>query len=371
MNLHSQGAQVHADNALDPAAGAARLRRGLQNPSREAIADVAQQFESLFVQMMLKQMRTTTPGNDLFGSQAEDQYRDVLDQQLAMNMAATGQGLGLAEAVERQMLQHAGLDEGTGQGAPKDLADYRREAIPARATPWARARPADTGAEGGDGRPAVKPVLDGLKMPAFDRPVAPKAGAAEPEGASDSASTAADNGQSAGGPPWDSPAEFVEGLLPAARETAAELGVSPRALIAQAALETGWGQHVIDRGEQGSSHNLFNIKSHGWAGDSVSVATLEYREGVAQREQASFRAYGGVAESFRDYADFLRRNPRYSEALAVGHDPSAFVHALQDAGYATDPRYAEKLERVMNSEHLRHVDDTPLRLADGGGRTSG
>lgn len=342
MTIHSQGAQIHADNALDPTGSTARLRQGLQNPSRESIAEVAQQFESLFIQMMLKQMRATTPGNDLFGSQVEDQYRDVFDQQLAMNMASSGQGLGLAEAVERQMLQHAGLDAEAGQGPPRDLADYRQAAIPARATPMARAQPAGTDTEA----PAPDPT-------------------GEPE------SARGEDERSAGGPPWDSPAAFVEDLLPAARETAAELGVSPRALIAQAALETGWGQHVIDRGDQGSSHNLFNIKSHGWAGESVSVPTLEYREGVARREQASFRAYDGVADSFRDYADFLRGNPRYSEALAVGHDPAAFVHALQEAGYATDPRYAEKLERVMASEHLRQVEDVPLRLADGGGRPSG
>ncbi|RLK48671.1 flagellar protein FlgJ [Alkalispirillum mobile] len=363
MSIHNQSAQVHANNALDPASGTAKLRQGLQNPSRESISQVAEQFESLFIQMMLKQMRSTTPGNDLFGGNAEDQYMEVFDQQIGMDMAGSGQGLGLAEMVERQMLQHAGLDDEGGNPAPRDLEDYRRQAIPARATPAERAQPLMDGADAE--REDVVPAMSGLKMPEIESEV-PSREAEKRDGAVDDAAGAAGEPRaSAGGPPWDSPEAFVNDLLPAAKETAAELGVSPRALIAQAALETGWGQHVINQGE-GSSHNLFNIKSHGWEGESVTVPTLEYRDGVAQREQASFRAYQGVADSFRDYADFLQRNPRYSEALAQGQDPSAFVHALQDAGYATDPRYAEKLERVMNSEHLRHVDDNPLRMADSG-----
>jgi len=114
-------------------------------------------------------------------------------------------------------------------------------------------------------------------------------------------------------------------------------------LLAQSALETGWGKHIPRHADGRSSFNLFGIKAdRGWQGDSVGVGTLEYRNGEMRREQARFRAYETPADSFIDYVAFLRRNPRYGEALK-SRSGEEFIRGLQKAGYATDPRYADKI----------------------------
>lgn len=143
------------------------------------------------------------------------------------------------------------------------------------------------------------------------------------------------------------------------------MGVPPRALIAQAALETGWGQHVIRHANGRSSYNLFNIKAHGgWQGGRVRVPTLEYRGGVAVREFAEFRAYDSPAAAFRDYAELLRGNPRYADVLRAGDNETAFARALEAAGYATDPRYAEKIERILGGDPLSGLEDGFKETAD-------
>ena len=140
--------------------------------------------------------------------------------------------------------------------------------------------------------------------------------------------------------------DFVDKLLPQATAAARELGVDARAIVAQAALETGWGTH-LPADAQGASHNYFGIKAGGaWSGASVAADTTEYTAGVAGQERARFRAYGSVAESLEDYVRVLRDNPRYAAALGTGADVRAFATALQRGGYATDPEYASKLVSV-------------------------
>ena len=137
--------------------------------------------------------------------------------------------------------------------------------------------------------------------------------------------------------------QFISGLLPHANEAARELGVDPRALIAQAALETGWGRSQPG----GDSHNLFGIKAGAnWNGASVQANTQEFDSGVASRVDASFRAYGSPRESVEDYVRLIRDNPRYASAMNTGSDVQAFANALQRGGYATDPDYARKLAAV-------------------------
>ena len=293
-------------NALQPE-GLHQLRAKTQDPTEDDLREVAQQFEAVFVEMMLGQMRETTPGDEIFGGNAEETYRDLFDRQMAVQMSRDGEGLGLADMIEEQLRENAGFETDRTVGSERGLSDYRHSSVPVQprgdevAEGAARGRPEGLGGKGAD---------------------------------------------------WSGPREFVAALEPEAERTAERLGVPKVALIAQAALETGWGQHVVQDAEGGSSNNLFNIKaqSGGWDGDAVRVPTLEYREGVPEREMADFRAYDSVAESFDDYADFLERNPRYREALEVGQDPEAFVQALEDAGYATDPAYAEKLRRIMDVE---------------------
>ena len=145
-------------------------------------------------------------------------------------------------------------------------------------------------------------------------------------------------------------------LWPHASEAAARLGLPPEALLAQAALETGWGRHVIRRADGGSSHNLFGIKADGrWQGERASTQTLEYVDGVAVRVRDHFRAYASHADSFNDYVDFLQRNPRYRDALQRTGDAAAYFSALQAAGYATDPAYATKIQRILDGDTLRNA----------------
>jgi flagellar protein FlgJ len=140
--------------------------------------------------------------------------------------------------------------------------------------------------------------------------------------------------------------QFIEKMLPQAQAAGHELGVDPHAIIAQAALETGWGTSQ-PADESGASHNLFGIKAGGrWQGASVASSTVEYESGVANDEVARFRAYGSAEDSVNDYVSLLRDNPRYSAALNTGGDVQAFATALQRGGYATDPHYANKLVAV-------------------------
>ncbi|HHM05978.1 MAG TPA: flagellar assembly peptidoglycan hydrolase FlgJ [Gammaproteobacteria bacterium] len=147
---------------------------------------------------------------------------------------------------------------------------------------------------------------------------------------------------------------FVKAVWPHARAAAGELGVPARALVAQAALESGWGAAVMTHPDGRSSHNLFGIKADArWDGDTVTRVTTEYRGGKAQRLAAVFRSYDSYAESFADYVNFLRDNPRYQRALSQAGDPGRFFEALQSAGYATDPRYAEKIQGLMDHEDIK------------------
>jgi peptidoglycan hydrolase FlgJ len=150
------------------------------------------------------------------------------------------------------------------------------------------------------------------------------------------------------------PANFVESLRPMAQRIAAKLGIDSAVLLSQSALETGWGQKVIQCADGSSSFNFFNIKADAnWTGAVVKVPTIEYQSGVAVREWASFRAYASPEESFADYARLIGENPRYQQALECGNDPRAYVKALAEAGYATDPRYAQKVLAVYDSEPMQ------------------
>ena len=141
--------------------------------------------------------------------------------------------------------------------------------------------------------------------------------------------------------------EFMETMLPMAEKAAAKLGVDPTYLVAQAALETGWGKSIIKQGDGSSSYNLFGIKTHNtWSGDSARVMTTEYQNGKPVKEAASFRSYESFAHSFDDYVSFLQSNGRYDKALSSTANPEQFARELQKAGYATDPQYARKVSQI-------------------------
>jgi flagellar protein FlgJ len=143
--------------------------------------------------------------------------------------------------------------------------------------------------------------------------------------------------------------EFIRNLLPQAEAAAKELGISAKTLVAQAALETGWGKHQIKNADGTPSYNFFGIKAHGqWNGASVSKTTQEYSGGTAHAEVAAFRSYSSPAEAFNDYVKFIKSNPRYANALQHGGDGHRYAEGLQRAGYATDPAYAQKIGKISS-----------------------
>ncbi len=152
------------------------------------------------------------------------------------------------------------------------------------------------------------------------------------------------------------PMEFTRKLWPYASRAAGELGVSPKAVLAQAALETGWGRRAMQTDTGSASHNYFGIKADAsWQGDIVQRQTLEYRDGAAERENARFRAYDSQGAAFTDYVEFLTGNPRYSGVAGHGDDVAGFAASLQSAGYATDPAYADKIAAIASGDTMRQA----------------
>jgi len=286
---------------------------------------VARDMEGLFAQMMIRAMREATPGTASFPGAAA-QFRDLHDQKLAQALTQ-GRGLGIAEMVTRQLERERNpgappaLDIGVKPAAlplhtpnaPKTLhpAWIPLQAVPRLDPAFERRAPAAS-------VPASVPAPAPAAMPLEGRP---SASAVEAR-------------------------TFVERAWPHAQRVARELGVDPRGVLAQAALETGWGRSTI-RGNGESAHNYFGIKAgRHWTGETVQTRTLEYVGGGFRTERADFRAYPDMAASFDDYAALLRRAPRYAAVLGSGTDIRAFAESLQRAGYATDPDYARKIEAI-------------------------
>jgi peptidoglycan hydrolase FlgJ len=151
-----------------------------------------------------------------------------------------------------------------------------------------------------------------------------------------------------------SPSQFVNQVLPTIQRAAAALGVNPLGLLAQAALETGWGQRMPRTADGHPSLNLFGIKAgNEWAGARATASTVEFNNGVATQRRAAFRAYGSIDESVSDFANLLKNSPRYRDAIAAGSKPEAYIESIGKSGYASDPEYANKLNQVLNSDTLR------------------
>lgn len=309
----------------------ANLRTAARQDADASLEEVAKQFESLFVQMMLKSMREATMEGGLFDSHQMESYQQMHDQQLSLDLASRG-GIGLADVLVEQLRS----DRAAAQSETADANELRLPGVNA----------------------ANQESMDlkrYLQFPMPSQRVAPAAPSPS------SAAVAA---------PWTpgSPQEFVEHLRPVAQQTARELGVEPEVLLAQAALETGWGKHV-SADLRGSSNNFFNIKAGaGWTGPTVSVQTIEYRDGVAVRETARFRAYDSAAESFADYAALIKGSPRYSAAQDLASDGEQYLRELQRAGYATDPAYADKVLSILERgdlagavQDLKNAADLPLK----------
>lgn len=322
--------------------------------SAEGLREVAKQFEAMFLNIMLKGMRAGEESlfaDNYMRSNEMSFHRENLDNQLALHMSATG-GIGLADTLHRQLMQrYEPAQAAAGLAAPVVTGDL-------------------AGARRFSGEPATVSMSEGIEQAALkaaswrERHISERRVVAVPAEAmvaditdltvADAQGNVTDNLRVDTAPAqFASPEAFVEHLRPIAEKYARELGVDPNVLLAQSALETGWGKKMI-RGSNGeASYNLFGIKAHNsWSGERVNVSTLEFRDGAMHREVASFRAYRSYEESFADYVQLMQSQPRYAPALQHGADASAYTEQLQRAGYATDPDYAEKIQSVMRSPSL-------------------
>lgn len=312
-----------------------RLRAGIKGKGdTESLRAAAEQFEALFTQMLFKSMRQANEAfeSDLMSSSNTKFFEEMRDEQMSSELSARG-SLGLADLIVEQL---SVLEK-------------------PEATPEEQAKAAQEKAAGFEAIQQSRQVSgDDVLAKVFaarDTAVKDKAATA-PEQVAASAPTSAEPVPPLRQPqekPFSSPEDFVTRMRPFAEKAAGMLGTDPAVLIAQAALETGWGKKVV-KNAAGDSNNLFNIKADPrWSGNKVATQTLEYHDGIPVQERAAFRSYNSYEDSFNDYVRFLNDNPRYSEALASPQDPRRFIRNLHQAGYATDPKYADKIINVMES----------------------
>ncbi|QAY92284.1 flagellar assembly peptidoglycan hydrolase FlgJ [Pseudomonas sp. ACM7] len=370
---------------------------------------VAQEFESLFLGEMLKSMRsaTETLGQDNpLNTPAAKQYQEMYDQQLAVSMSREGGGIGLADVLMRQMSKNKPLAPGEAAAASAAKQAAAKAAVE---TPIGAGTVATNGplsrlngerplwasrsvksASAGEGthrndmalinqrRLALPPkladrLLAGLVPSAStNAPTAMRAQNKMPQStktgagplyngdwlASQADTTSSGRLQVYGRAmaqiplapakkAFSSADEFVSTMLPMAKEAAERIGVDPRYLVAQAALETGWGKSVMRAQDGSSSHNLFGIKAgSSWKGDSARAITSEFRNGEMVKETAQFRSYDSYKDSFHDLVTLLQTNNRYQDVVKSADNPEQFVRELQKAGYATDPDYASKISQI-------------------------
>ncbi|KZZ59414.1 hypothetical protein A3762_04810 [Oleiphilus sp. HI0125] len=306
------------------------LKSASTKDTREGIKAVAEQFESLFISMMLKSMREANKGlseGNILSSNESEFYQEMFDSQISVSLAGkNGGGIGLAEVIERQILESKGLVPSDLSIANKkmSLSDYERK-----------------------GFPRLEPAKLVEAMQQVDQLSAKQANDASNE---ENASLLTSGTSELKKTVFNSPNDFIASLAPIAQKIEAQTGISAKLMLAQSALETGWGNKPILREDGAPSFNLFGIKANnGWQGDSTNILTTEFHQGVALKQRDSFRTYQSYEESFADYAKFLEGNPRYEEALSMKEQPIAFAQALQQSGYATDPEYANKIGNIVQN----------------------
>lgn len=382
-----------------------QLKVGADKNSDANMRKVAQEFESLFLNEMLKSMRSATDAlgkDNPLNTPAAKQYQEMYDQQLAVSMSREGGGIGLADVLMRQMQKNKPVEAqaATLQGPAADVP-LKKVDVPTEIA-------AGTQAEGPLGRSnGQRPlwayrvaVPEGASAHTNDMELMNQRRIAVPSKLTDRLlagivpsnqvvaeaksaplrnSAADDNvinstarsfavpsgrmqvyGRAIAQPPlapakkaFSSQDEFVATMLPMAKAAAARIGIDPKYLVAQAALETGWGKSVMRAEDGSSSHNLFGIKAgQSWQGGQARAITSEFRDGAMVKETAQFRSYSSYQDSFHDLVTLLQSHDRYKEVVKSADNPEQFVRELQKAGYATDPDYASKISQIaknMNS----------------------
>ncbi len=355
MSLATAKAQVYSD--LNGLSG---LRQMARTDKDAALKEVAKQFEGIFINMMLKSMRQANFGDPLFDSNNSQMYQDLYDQQLSLHLGQGG-GLGLAESLVRQL--------GSSQTATTTSPILKMPETRIQARNVANNRMEELEKEGAVRKKedletsTTSSVIKAQQLAflsQYDDALVTEAGKALhdltqevkqqrveqqaklPSSSETPATTIREKID------FSSAEKFVKSLLPLAKQHAKGLPIDAEVLLAQAALETGWGKAIIAQKGGASSYNLFNIKADKrWSGEKAVISTLEYEQGIAVKKKAAFRVYHSFSESFADYVQFLRNNSRYADALQET-SAKGYLHALQKAGYATDPYYAQKILRVVD-----------------------
>ncbi len=311
----------------------AKLKYSAKNSPEEGLKEAAKQFEAVFLQKMLKQMRDAIPQSGLMNSQRSEMYQQLMDQQWAQTMSQ--RGMGLADMLTQQL---------QGKATPSVTADNNVDALLA-SIPNAAPQPLRASDSIAASRRSAEPT-DDLARKEFPRPPL-QAAANEPAkiARAEADVSASDAVRRAVLP--DHVNRFLDRMDSAAAVASRETGIPKRLILAQAALETGWGKHEITRADGSPSFNVFNIKATGWDGDAASVKTTEYAGSRRYTTQAEFRAYDSYEQAFSDYARLLTQSPRYKPVVDAPTAEHA-ARALQNCGYATDPAYASKLVSIMS-----------------------
>jgi len=328
-SLHNPPVQVSQSDVYTDLNSLQKLKTSARQDSQAAIPEVARQFEAVMISMMIKNLRKTGMDDPIFNSQAMDSYRDMYDQQLGLELSK-GEGIGFAKAIAEQIKYQSGQQD-------KDI-------------------------------PAVPAAADKLRLP--QRRHFPEQYQTGSHSQTDKTASAArtTSEQPVINSEFNNAAGFVEQLWPLAEQAGQKLGVSAQIILSQAALETGWGKHIIHQDGK-SSYNLFNIKaSRDWSGAKMEKTSMEFihdpqQNMTAIRQNSQFKAYSSFAQSFADYVQLIKNKPHYNRFIEHSakqmekteqslHDKN-YIKGIHKAGYATDPAYAEKVVNVLKSDAMQ------------------
>jgi peptidoglycan hydrolase FlgJ len=342
--------QYPGETLYTDANGLSGLKKQAREEQDKALPEVARQFESIFIGMVMKSMRQVSLGDDLLGSSAVDTFRDMHDQQMSIELAKN-KGFGLAESIVRQLKQdhsatkepdinpdgsltlpirqnfyqdYAKIKERQSEQQDKPLQNNNGKELPVSVLTDQNVNKKVLNIEYADTVKKLDSVADNKQIKEITIPLS-----------------------------FSNPKEFVDKLWPMAEKAAETLGVKPEVLLSQAALETGWGQSIIKNSDT-NSYNLFNIKADSrWDGEKITKLSLEYENDKPVNKNSYFRVYDTLQDSFDDYVQFIKNNPRYEKALQNMDDPEQYLHGIHKAGYATDPEYTDKIMKVMNSNNIQ------------------
>jgi len=330
-----------------------KIRQQGQVDEVGAIKKAAQEFEAFFMNMMLKSMRQASGvigGDNPFSSQQEKMFIGMLDEQLSVDLSQGGH-LKIADLMVAELTRSKQVAQNSDE-----LSEHLKKIQPSTATEQSvelSTTPLPLATD--DKQPINAVTVNALT------PISPFE-ALNPANKSEASSMQISTDDKAKELPtkkalFERASDFIETLMPYAKQAAEKLSVDPRLLIAQAALETGWGKFVMHDAAGNPGFNLFGIKAGAnWQGDSIQIDTLEVEQQQFKKVNASFRKYNNLAESFSDYVNFIADNPRYREAVQAASQADQYVEQLQSSGYATDPNYANKIMRIFNTEALQKLE---------------